>query len=211
MFRRVERPKFGINHLSYKKTRNERSILSNKFKNINICCEIYMFCLEKFFISKFFCIFWGFNFDNSRQNIARFWTDIFIYGNLNKYSLRIWYIIYLSNFANHTIFALCPSNRSTRSSTFCDFPINKRALFISLWVVRILLYSTQHQSKKERIKNRIIHHNFWYLFFRKKERKNPSRRIQRKRHQNIGLKYTQKIPPKKENIDSVRIIFAKVW
>lgn len=104
-----------------------------------------------------------------------------------------------------------PSNRSTRSSTFCDFPINKRALFISLWVVRILLYSTQYQSKKERIKNRIIHHNFWYLFFRKKERKNPSRRIQRKRHQNIGLKYTQKIPPKKENIDSVRIIFAKVW
>ena len=106
MFRRIERPKFGINHFSYKKTRNERFILSNKFKGINVCCEIYMFCLEKFFVSKFFCIFCRFNFDNSRQNITRFWANIFIYANLNEYLLRNWYVIYLSKFANNTIFTL---------------------------------------------------------------------------------------------------------
>ena len=110
-----------------------------------------------------------------------------------------------------SLLSVDPSNRSTRSSIFCDFPINKKALLISLLVLWILLYNTQHQSKKERIKSVIIHHNFWCLFFRKRERKNPRKRIQRKRPQNIGLKYIQKIPPKKENIDSVRIIFAKVW
>lgn len=84
-------------------------------------------------------------------------------------------------------------------------------LSIDAFVSLTSLYITYQPKRNDPNKKRIPHQIHCFDFQRRGLKNKPKIKTPLRRKLSIGLKYTQKIPPKKEKTKRVRIIFAMVW